>query len=160
LNGPGITLGNVGISSPGFLHLDSSYGHPATAIQGNVFLGDAAHIFHPREVAGTIWSNQDARLAQANADARKASLTFTALTPTLTVPSGAITGTTAIQGGVGLNVLDVSRIGLGNGQSLTLDGPAGTQFIINDAGGLTLNSASIRLTGGLTAADVVLNVTG
>src|SRR5262249_38040671 len=99
LNGPGITLGNVGISSPGFLHLDSSYGHPATAIQGNVFLGDAAHISHPREVAGTIWSNQDARLAQANADARKASLTFTALTPTLTAPGGAITGTTTIQGG-------------------------------------------------------------
>jgi hypothetical protein len=73
---------------------------------------------------------------------------------------GAINGNTTLNGGPGTNVLNVSGINLGNGQALTLNGPAGSQFVINDSGGFTLNSGQINLTGGLTPSDVVINLTG
>ena len=38
---------------------------------------------------------------------------------------------------------------------LTLNGPAGSQVILNDTGGVTLNSGQIVLTGGLSPSDVV-----
>jgi hypothetical protein len=40
-----------------------------------------------------------------------------------------------------------------------LNGPAGSQFVINDSGDLTLNSGRINLTGGLTPDDVVVDLT-
>ena len=44
-------------------------------------------------------------------------------------------------------------INLGNGQTLTLNGSAGSQFVINSPS-MTLNSGKIALTGGVTANDV------
>ena len=161
LNGPGTTTGNVGISSGGNLQLNSSNGNPSVAIQGNVYLGNTATISHPEQVTGSVLTtNQGAKLTQANTDARNASRTFANLAPTLSVPGGAINGTTTINGGAGVNVVSVSGINLGNGQKLTLNGPAGSQFIINNSGGFSLQSGQIVLTGGLTANDVVLNNTG
>src|SRR5262249_28171365 len=44
---------------------------------------------------------------------------------------------------------------------LTISGPAGSTFIINDSGPFTMSGSSrIILAGGLTPADVLLNVTG
>jgi hypothetical protein len=160
LNGPGTTTGNVGISSPGRLALDSSNGNPPVAIKGDVYLGNTASITHPNQVQGTVFTNQDPRLNQANVDARNAANTFAALAPTLSVPGNAINGTTTINGTAGVNVLDINSLHLGNGQALTLNGPAGAQFVVNDSGNFTLNSGRINLAGGLTPSDVVFNVTG
>jgi len=80
--------------------------------------------------------------------------------PTISVTGNSIGGTTTINLLPGLNVLDVTGINLGNGQVLTLNGPAGSEVILNDTGGVTLNSAKIVLTGGLSLLDVVFNLTG
>ncbi|HVS35504.1 MAG TPA: choice-of-anchor A family protein, partial [Gemmataceae bacterium] len=99
-------------------------------------------------------------LSAANSAALNAASTFAALTPTQSVPSGAISGTTTVSAANpgGLNVLNVTGINLGNGQTLTLSGSAGSQFVVNDSGGLTLNSGAIALSGGVTADDVVFNM--
>jgi choice-of-anchor A domain-containing protein len=110
-------------------------------------------------VSGSILANQSATLNAANTAALNAASTFAGLSGT---SEGAINGTTTINatnpGGV--NVFDVTGINLGNGQTLTLNGPPGTEFIVDDSGGITLNSGRILLTGGVTAADVVFNITG
>jgi choice-of-anchor A domain-containing protein len=157
MNGPGTTTGNVGITSAGTLHLDSSNGNPPVAVVGNVYLGDTASITHPSQVNGSIFTNQNAKLNQATNDARTASNTFANLSPTQTVPGGAVTGNTIINGTSGMNVVDLKGINL-NHATLTLNGPAGSQFIINDSGGFVLNGSQIKLTGGVTANDVVINV--
>ena len=154
LNGPGQTTGNVGVSS-GTLSLNGSAG---PEVNGNVFLAFGATIStgNGTQVTGTVFTNQD--LSQANTDATNAAATFSALSPTQNL--GAINGTTTVNGTAGVNVIDISNLNLGNGQTLTLNGPAGSQFVINDSGGLTLNSGHVNLSGGLTAADVVINVQG
>jgi hypothetical protein len=157
LNGPGTTNGNVGITT-GTLSLNSS---SPPAVVGNVLLGSTASINGnvAQQVQGTVLANQNTLLNAANTDATNASSTFAALSPTQTVPGGQITSTTTINGAAGVNVVNVSKINLGNGQTLTLNGPAGAQFVVNDTGNLVLNSGKIILTGGLTPSDVVINVT-
>jgi hypothetical protein len=60
----------------------------------------------------------------------------------------------------GVNVIAVNNINLGGNNIVTLHGSAGTEFIINDTGDMTLNSGQILLSGGLTAQDVVFNLSG
>jgi hypothetical protein len=160
LNGPGTTFGNVGISSPGNLQLNSTNNAPVsnTAIVGNLYLGNTATVNNPAQVSGSIFTNQNAFLAQANTDAINASKAFAALPSTAGTPT-AINGNTTINGGPGITVANVSGINLGNGQTLTLNGPAGSQFIINSPN-MVLNSGKINLTGGVTPNDVVFNLTG
>jgi hypothetical protein len=155
LNGPGTTNGNVGILT-GTLSLNGSNG---PEVNGNVFLATGANISigNPPQVTGSVFTNQN--LSQANTDALNAAATFAALPTTQSVPGGAVSGTTTVNGVAGTNVVNLSGINLGNGQILTLNGPAGSQFIINDSGNLTLNSGRINLTGGLTPDDVVFNLT-
>jgi len=162
LNGPGTTNGNVGISSPGNLQLNASNNAPVsnTAINGNLYLGNTATVNNTAQVSGTVFTNQNSLLSQANTDALNAATAFANLTPTQSVPGGKINGTTTINGGAGVNVVNVSGINLGNGQSLTLNGPAGSQFVVNVSGNLTLNSGTLALSGGLTPSDVVYNFTG
>jgi hypothetical protein len=83
---------------------------------------------------------------------------------------GAVCGSTLNLGGnvsmtinpmnPGQNVLIVSSINLGNGANLTLGGPAGTNWVIIDTGGLTLNSGTISLASGLTPANDLIVVDG
>src|SRR5215472_871198 len=155
LNGPGQSVGNVGISS-GTLSLNGSAG---PEVNGNVLLALGANISigNPPQVTGSVLTNQN--LSQANTDARNASATFSALSPTQGVAGGQVNGTTTINGTAGTNVVDITSLNLGNGQSLTLNGPAGSQFVVNDTGNFILNSGRINLTGGLTDNDVVFNVT-
>ena len=152
LNGPGTTYGNVGITT-GTLSLDGSAG---PSINGNVFLGNNATVTHPQLVTGNIFTNQN--LSQANTDARNAATAFSGLASTAGMPTS-VNGTTTINGGPGVNVANLSGINLGNGQTLTLNGPAGSQFVINSPN-MVLNSGKIALTGGLTPNDVVFNLTG
>jgi hypothetical protein len=159
LNGPGTTLGNVGVSSPGRLSLDSS--NPF-AIRGNVYLGDTASITHPAQVQGTISNNQNARLNQAAAVARHASQVADGLAATDSTTSiNQNGGNRTITGGIGVNVLHLTGLTLNGGAILTLSAPTGGSFVIDDSGMFNLTGGSkILLTGGLHPTDVLFNVTG
>ena len=63
--------------------------------------------------------------------------------------------------GNGKTVLNLQNFQLSGGSTLTLTGTAGTAFVINVSNQFSLSgSSSIVLSGGLTAADVLINVTG
>jgi hypothetical protein len=154
LNGPGTTVGNVGVGGTGNLQLNSSN---ATAIIGNVYLSTGASLNNPNQVTGSVFTNQNAFLSHAATDARNAATTFAALAATnSTTAIGNSTGT--INGTAGVNVLKITGLNLSG--KVTLSAPAGGQFVINDSGGFTLNSGQIDLAGRLTASDVVFNLTG
>ena len=102
-----------------------------------------------------------AKLNSAWADAQNASLSLASLTPTQTL--GAITtGQTITESAVGHYVLSISSINL-NQTALTLSAPAGSTFVLNISGNVTLNGGSqgngVLLAGGLTSNDVLLNLT-
>jgi hypothetical protein len=158
LNGPGTTVGNVGVGPTGKLSLDSSNGNPATAIRGNVYLATGSSITHPQQVQGNVVKGADALLSKAAADAKAAASTFAALSPTNSIKS-IDNSTGVINGTAGVNVLNITGLNL-NQATLTLNGPKGGQFVINDSGAFVLNSGVINLAGGLTASDVVFNLTG
>jgi hypothetical protein len=147
----GIVRGNIGVNG-------SNLSDSGVPINGNVTTGTAATL-NPNvapNVTGTITPNQAALTLAVNA-ATSASATFAALAPTLSNTS--ITGNTTINLAAGLNVVDLTTVNL-NLTTLTLNGPAGSEIILNDSGGVTLNSGHIVLTGGLTLNDVVFNLTG
>lgn len=151
LSGPASTSGNVGISS-GTLSLTGSSG---PVVSGNVYLSSGATLgAGGSQVTGSVLTNQS--LSLANTDALAAAAAFNQLTATQSL--GTITGATTIAGASGVNVIAISGLNLSNA-TLTLNGPAGSQFIINDSGAFTLNSSQILLTGGVTSQDVVFNVT-
>jgi hypothetical protein len=161
LNGPGTTTGNVGYDGSSTLQLNASGGHEA--INGNLDLAFGLNTVNDvAQVTGTVITDQGSVLAADWEQAVHASGLFSSMTPTQTVSGGKINGTTTIKSsGVGAtNVIDLTSINLGNGQSLTLNGSATDQFIINVSQSFVLNSGKILLTGGLTPDDVVINVTG
>ena len=155
MNGPGTTTGNVGYNGSTNLQLNGSNG---PEINGNLILGNNATVNNPGQVTGTIFTNQSAQLNAAQAAAIGAGAFFNGLTPTSVLTS--VNGNLTIIGSAGLNVIDLTGINLGNGQSLTLNGPAGAEFVINVSGDIVLNSALIQETGGLLTTDVVFNVGG
>lgn len=158
MNGPSPgTVGNVGFDGTNGVNLNGSAG---PEIHGNLFLADGQTVNDATQVEGIVESNQSVLLSQDLTDAINASSTFAALAPTESVPGGAISGTTTINGTAGVNVINISSLNLGNGQTLTLNGPAGAQFIINDSGNFVLNSGKINIAGGISVDDVVINVTG
>jgi hypothetical protein len=151
----GFITGNVGLNGGNF----SDSGVP---INGNLVFGTAATGISSATglVTGSITGGsigQDLLTAAAN-DANSASSTFAALAPTLSNTS--ISGTTTINLAAGVNVANLTGINLGGSNVLTLNGTPGSEAIFNISGGLTLNSGRIALTGGLTPADVVFNLTG
>jgi len=101
-------------------------------------------------------------LSQAWSNAQTASANLAALAPTQTL--GAITtGQTISESAVGNYVLSISSINL-NQTALTLSAPAGSTFVLNISGDITLAGGSqgngLLLAGGLTSNDVVYNLTG
>lgn len=61
----------------------------------------------------------------------------------------------------GKYVMNLSNLTLTNGAVLTLNGAAGTAFVINVSGSFSLtNSSQIVLSGGLTTSDVLFNIKG
>jgi hypothetical protein len=101
-------------------------------------------------------------LNQAWTDAVNASSMLASLAPTQTY--GAINSAFTIsESAVGHYVFDISSINL-NQSALTLSAPAGSTFVLNISGNITLAGGSpgngILLSGGLTSNDVVINLTG
>jgi len=183
LNGPGQTTGNVGVASDGSIALNSS---TPPAIIGSLYLGNGSNTGGSAspvsaQVSGTIYTNQDSYLGTGSstgfwtggttsatgvvADALNAAKDFADLTADQTI-TGDITGTTTLTAnGSATYVVDVTgNINL-NQTNLILSGTAGTDFILNVAGDITLNGGNnfsggdIKLAGGLTADHVVINVT-
>ena len=61
----------------------------------------------------------------------------------------------------GKYVMNLSNLTLTNGAVLTLNGAAGTAFVVNVSGSFSLtNSSQIVLSGGLTTSDVLFNIKG
>jgi hypothetical protein len=103
-----------------------------------------------------------ALLNSAWTDAVNASASLASLAPTQTL--GAITsGLTLSESAVGNYVFNISSINL-NQSALTLSAPAGSTFVLNISGNVTLNGGSqgngILLAGGLTSNNVFINLTG
>src|SRR5947209_9755691 len=101
------------------------------------------------------------RLNSAWTDAQNASAMLASLTPTQTF--GAITsGMTISKNAVGNYVFDIASINL-NQSALTLSAPAGSTFVLNISGNITLNGGSqgngLLLAGGLKSSDVFINLT-
>jgi hypothetical protein len=155
MNGPGSTTGNVGYNGTSSLQLNGSAG---PEINGNLYLATGASVSNSAQVTGTIFTNQSTKLNAAQAAALNAVTVFSGLTPTSPVSS--VGGTTTINGTAGLNIVDLTGITLGNGQTLTLNASPGAEFVINDSGDMVLNSGLIRETGGIAATDVVFNIAG
>jgi hypothetical protein len=103
-----------------------------------------------------------AKLNAAWNDAVNASAMLASLAPTQTF--GAITSAMTISEATkGDYVFNISSISL-NQSALTLSAPAGSQFVLNISGNITLNGGSqgngILLAGGLKSSDVFINLTG
>lgn len=103
-----------------------------------------------------------AKLNAAWTDAVNASNAMAAMAPTATY--GAITsGLTISENSVGTYVFNISSISL-NQSHITLSAPAGSTFVLNISGNITLNGGNqgngILLGGGLKWTDVFINLTG
>ena len=101
-------------------------------------------------------------LNSAWTDATNASASLASLSPTQTF--GAITsGVTISESAAGHYVFNISSISL-NQDHITLSAPAGSTFVLNISGNITLNGGSqgngILLAGGLKNSDVAINLTG
>ena len=73
---------------------------------------------------------------------------------------GTINTNLTINGVAGTNVVQIAAIDLNN-QTLTLNSPANSWFILNLSGQLKLAGASqIALAGGITPSNVLINMTG
>ena len=158
--GANASQANLGIANGGKLNSSAT-----TVIQGAYYMfsnnrGDS--IADTTIVGGTLTGPTiDTTLDAAAAAATGASANLAGLTANQTF-TGQITTTTTISATVpGRNVINLENgINLGNGVTLTLSGSASQSFVINiPDGGITLDSASILLTGGLTAANVIFNLT-
>src|SRR5205823_160488 len=129
-------------------------------------------------VRGSVFYNQDAFLGMGSStspatatgavrDAVAAANTFNALADTFTVAGGSITGSKTLDlsgSGQTVNVTHLTNLQLSNGDDLFLKGLAGQQVVIDVSGTFKLNAdaagGKILLQGGLTADDVVFNITG
>ena len=103
-----------------------------------------------------------AKLNAAWTDAVNASNAMAAMAPTQTF--GAInSGLTISENSVGTYVFNISSINL-NQDHITLSAPAGSTFVLNISGDITLAGGSpgngILLGGGLKSSDVFINLTG
>jgi hypothetical protein len=157
MNGPGTTTGNVGINSAINAGLNSS-NHPRIAINGNVYLATGASVSNPAQVNGTIFTNQNSTLGAANTAAVNAASDFSKLSPTTSITTGP-GGNLVLNAAPNANGVTVASvpngINLGNGQTLTLNGPAGSQFVINSPT-MTLNSGKVVLPEAATTSCIPL----
>jgi hypothetical protein len=145
--------GNIGLQSAtvnvGFTDSLSVNG---TAYEGSGVTINANGFFQGSFSASPIVNGQQSALAAAFTAAKSASSNDKALASTTTISSNVITGTKAV------NVVNVSSIS----HDLTISGNANQVFVINVTGngngGIKLSN--VMLSGGVTANDVLFNITG
>jgi Ice-binding-like len=150
--------GNVGVGQGGSLSFPP--GGTTPTINGTIFLGPGA-VDNIRSTTSQADANLTTAVSTAIGTASAAYLALSGTSGTTISDNGTVTnnGTGQLNGALitgngGTNVVNVSSI---NG-SITLSGGANDIFIINTTR-LQLNSA-VKLEGGVTANDVLFNVTG
>jgi choice-of-anchor A domain-containing protein len=134
--------GSVNYNGPVFLHSGVTYNSSAPGV--------------PQP---TMSASIDSMLAQAKQDAFAASNFALGLTPTQTL--GTINSNLNItEQSAGNYVLKIDSINFSGNKALTLSAPAGSTFVLNISSGIVLTTGSIKIAGGLSAADVLINYTG
>lgn len=134
--------GSVTYNGPLFLH------------SGVTFNSSAQGVPQP-----TMSASVDAMLAQAKQDAFSASAFALTLSPTQTL--GTINSNLNItEQAAGNYVLKIDGINFSGNKALTLNAPTGSTFVLNISDGIVLTTGSIKVAGGLSAADVLINYTG
>jgi len=145
--------GNVGLNGSGTLALTGT-----TFVHGNVIVAiDKSQVTTSGSavITGSITVDQ-ALLTQAANDANAAAAAAAALPS-----SGGGLGVTSITNGGTLNpgVYNLTTLNLGNNEFLHLN--SGGSYVFNISGALALHGPDgILLNGGLSAADVLFNITG
>lgn len=146
--------GNEGISAGG-----SIANNAPSIINGNVYESSSGQYSGPGKLNGSLITNSSL-LTTNNTDLTNALTAMGGLTTNAGTLSGISSATTI--GAVGTQtVVDVSgNINLNNA-NLTINGASGDQFIIRVNGGMNMmGTASVLLTGGVTANDVFFDFTG
>lgn len=166
MGGPGSLLninlatvnGSVGVADPGTIQESA----PST-ITGQIIVGSAVSTSGVHGANGGIVVD-DGLVTQAVLDANSAASYFASLPTTAGVQSqfpanGQILQSLTVTGDGGLDVVNLSNFRLDNHATLTLTGPAGTGFVINDSGDFNLHTGNIQVGGGVLPMDVVYNIT-
>jgi len=162
LSGTSKAVGDVGVAGTGKVNMSGE-----SKIQGNLYYHTPGHLDKSgsSKITGHVFhdASSDMLLDQGAMDAMNAS-TFASHLAT----SSAFTNWTEITDGKnmtimgnGCTVLNLKNFKLSGSTTITLAGVAGTAFVINVSGQFSLSGSSrIQLQGGLTAADVLINVKG
>jgi hypothetical protein len=156
-------VGPVGIAGTGSSLVLSGQGN----ILGNAFLntGNAFSKIGAGGLSGTMFqdSTYNDMLAQAAADAESAAGQAASLPAT----DSSITNILGSRGrnlsftSLGQYVMQLTDFVMSGGSTLTLNGAAGSAFVLNISGNFNIGAGSkILLTGGLRASDVLFNITG
>lgn len=163
--------GNIGIAGTGKLTLSATeikgtaYGASASAISnsGGTFYNMNLPGAVPATAQTTLNNSQSAYVAQAATDALNASaaaLAAGSLIPgsgSISLSAGATQTINAMAAVTVMNLTDIILSGAGT--ALTLNGSANQNFVINVSRYMSLSTlAEIKLTGGLTAQNVLFNV--
>lgn len=145
-------VGDVGLGPAATQHFDEGL------LTGTYFVDPAANNSNNHNVVisgGTVEKN----LATATDDALAASATAASLPADQVF--GDIKKDTTISGGPGLNVIEVNKIELDNGETLTIEGDASSFFVINIDRTFKLKEASsIVVAGGTLPENVLFNILG
>lgn len=153
-----LAQGDVGVNGAGLFHAEQD-----AIINGTVLVVPGTQIEDKHaNISGGVVVDQ-ATVAAAVASEEALNAAEGALAPT--IPMNAINlgqGQSAtITGASGTNVLSLSSLEMGQDTTLTLNAPAGSNFVINISGEARIgNTARILLAGGINSANVVLNFTG
>jgi hypothetical protein len=149
-------LGPVGVANPGTITESAP-----SAIEGDITVGSQVNTRGLHGSYGSIIVDDNA-VGQAVIDANNAASYFANLPATdiqAQFPAnGQITHDLTVTGSVGLNVVNLPSFLLDNHATLTLAGPAGAAFVINDWGSFNLHAGNIEVSDGVAAMDVVYNI--
>jgi choice-of-anchor A domain-containing protein len=149
--------GPVGVASSGQKFQASgsvNYNGPIYLHSGDTYNSSAPNVPQP-----TTSSSIDSMLAQAKTDAVNASSFASGLTATASY--GTINNNLSItENSAGNYVFNIQNINFSGGKTLTLDAPSGSSYVLNVSGSLVLTSGNIKVAGGLSAANVLINYTG
>lgn len=133
-----------------------------SSVTGSLIIGSAVNTTGVVGKHGPIVIN-NSLLAKEVQDANTAAAFFAGLAATPSVQdqfpaNGQITTTLTVTGTPGLNVVDLPNFTVNNG-NLTLCGPTGTAFVINDSGDFNLHKGNIQDCSTVGPLDVVYNIT-
>lgn len=135
------------------------------ALSGNRSASISGTLYQDQAVTGSLGASNLPTISSNPATGIANAIAFSAAAGALTATNTAITsitGSTKINLSAGQNVLNIDDFSLGSSDTLTISGAANSLLIINDSGDFDISGSSvdIKLTGGITASDILFNITG